>query len=161
MSDWTAPAFISSLVTTLSARSGITTLTNPAVRVLDYWPAIDEKITDALIVGYEAEDTNQEATIGNRTQEETVTIKCEIRVVRPGSGATVAGTARTRTANLLGEVDNQLRTDWPEVGTQTVAARISNRDLMQFPSTDSRGGPVRVCLIRFDVEYRARTASAS
>jgi len=157
VSDWTAPAFTTALTASLAARAGITDLTDPKVRVLDYWPSADEGITDAIIVGYQAEDSTEHVAIGNQSQDETVTVHCEIRVVRPGAGQTVATACRTRAAFLLGEVADELREAAPDVGDQTVFARTDNRDLVQFPST-AGATAVRVCLIEFDVVYKARTS---
>lgn len=160
MADWTAPAFIDSFVAQLAARTGITSLTDPTVTVIDYWPGDTENLGDVIIVGYSAADTNEPAAIGQGRYEETVTLSCHIRVVRPGAGTTVAKTARDRAAGLLGEVDNQLRTTFPEVGDQTIAASVTRRQMDQFPST-AGGTGVRVCVIEFDVEYRARTPKTS
>lgn len=159
MADWTAPDFLDKLETALNARSGITSLT-PAVRILTYDPSIDEPLTDAIIIGHTVSDTNEPAAVGQGRYEETVSVQCEIRVIRPGAGSTPAKEARDRAKNLLGEIDNELRTTLPAVGDQTIRAHVASRDMSQFAY---HGGavPVRVCLIEFTIEYRARTSKAS
>lgn len=158
MTTWTAPAFIEGLQTSVAARSAITALSDPAVRVLDYSPAGDEPRGDIIVIGYEAEDNKEHAAFGNSSHREIVILRCAIEVIRPGAGAEKSAAARTRAAFLLGEVDAQLREDSPAVGDQTERARLSSRHLFQFASNDSRGSPIRVCLVDFEIEYSARTS---
>lgn len=159
MSDWTAPDFLDKLETALNARTGITTLT-PKVRVLTYYPSVDEPLTDAIIIGFEVSDTNEPAALGQVRYTETVDVDCEIRVVRPGAGSTPAKAARDRCKNLLGEIDNELRTTLPDVGDQTLSAHVASRNMAQF-AYHSKSAAVRVCLIEFVIQYKARTSKAS
>ena len=159
MSDWTAPDFLDALETALNARVGITGLT-PKVRVLTYYPSVDEPLTDAIIIGFEVSDTNDPAALGQGRYTEVVDVQCEIRVVRPGAGTTVAKKARDRCMNLLGEIDNELRTTLPQVGDQTISAHIATQNMAQFPY-HSGTSAIRVCLIEFTIEYKARTSKES
>lgn len=157
MSDWTAPDFFDKLETAVAARAGITGLT-PKVRVITYFPSIDEALSDTLILGYEATDSNEPAALGQGAYDETVDVECQIRIVRPGAGSTVARTARVRASNLLGEIDNELRTNLAalQVGRQTISALITDRQMSQFPYQAGTTG-VRVCTIDFTIRYAART----
>ncbi len=159
MADWTAPDFLDVLETALNARPGITSL-SPKVRVLTYYPSVDEPLSDAIIIGYEASDANEPAALGQGRYLETVDVLCEIRVVRPGAGSTVVKTARDRAKNLIGEIDNELRTTLPNVGDQTTAAHITSRDMGQY-AYQAGAAAVRVCLIEFVIRYKARTSKAS
>lgn len=155
MADWTAPAFLDALVTQIGVRAGITSLT-PTVRVLAYYPGADEPLTDAILLGFTVTDTNEPAALGNQSHEEEVTIDCEVRVVRPGAGAVPAKVARDRAADILGEIHDEVATNWPQVGTQTIAARVQSRTMSQFPYQAGETA-VRVCLIEFVIVYKART----
>ena len=146
--------------TALKARAGITGLT-PKVGILTYYPSVDEPLTDAILIGFEVSDTNDPAALGQSRYTETVIVDCEIRVVRPGAGTDVAKEARDRAANLLGEIDNELRTTPPQVGDQTISAKSENRHMAQYPYHSAGGSAVRVCLIEFTIEYKARTSKES
>ena len=159
MSDWTAPDFLDALETALNARAGITGLT-PKVRVLTYYPSVDEPLTDAIIIGFEVSGTSEPAAVGKGRYTDAVTLDCEIRVVRPGAGSTPAKAARNRMSDLLGEIDNELRTTLPQVGDQTISAHIATQNMAQFPY-HSGASAIRVCLIEFTIEYQARTAKGS
>ena len=159
MADWTAPDFLDALETALEARAGITGLT-PKVQILTYYPSVDEPLTDAIIIGYEVTDVNEPAAVGQVRYQETVDVQCEIRVIRPGAGETPSKAARDRAKNLLGEIDNELRTTLPAVGDQTVSAHVASRDMGQF-AYHSGASAVRVCLIEFMIQYKARTSKAS
>lgn len=155
---WTAPDFIDQLTASVAARPGITALTDPTVRVIGYQPSPVENVGDIVVIGFEAEDDNEPETVGNRIHKETVTLRCLAEAIRPGAGPNPAAAARDRAAFLLGEVDAQLRNDYPDVGDQTVAPapRIASRTMEQFAS--NREAPVRVCSIIFEVVYTARTS---
>ncbi len=159
MSDWTGPDFLDALETAISARTGITSLT-PNVRVLSYFPSIDEPLTDAIILGHTVTDINAPAALGQNRYEETVDIESQIRIIRPGAGTTPSKTVRDRAKNLLGEIDNELRTTLPAVGDQTISAHITTRTMSQF-AYQAATTAVRVCLIDFTIQYKARTAQAS
>ncbi len=159
MADWTAPDFLDVLEAALNVRAGITGLT-PTVRVLTYYPSVDEPLTDAIIIGYEVSDANEPAALGQGRYTETVDVECEIRVIRPGAGTTVAKAARDRVKNLLGEIDNELRTTLPNVGDQTISAHITSRNLAQY-AYQAGAAAVRVCLVEFTIQYKARTSKAS
>ena len=159
MSDWTGPDFLDALETAISARSGITGLT-PTVRVLSYFPSIDEPLSDTIILGHTVSDVNEPAAVGQKRYEERVDVESEIRIVRSGAGSAPAKTARDRAKNLLGEIDNELRTTLPSVGQQTLSAHMTKRTMSQFPYKVGVT-PVRVCLIEFTIQYKARTAQTS
>lgn len=154
--SFTAPAFIDDLKTKLEARTGITDLT-PAVTVYAYWPSPDESTTDAVILGFQALDNNEQATMrSNRSHEETVDLQCRITILRPSAGEAPAKAARDRAETILNEIDTQLREDHPDVGDFTHQVKIANRDMRQFP--DQAGSTsVRVCVVDFTIQYAART----
>lgn len=155
MAHWTAPAFLDALTTQIAARAGIIALT-PTVRVLAYYPGPDEPLTDAILLGFTVTDSNEPAALGNQSHQEDVTIDCEIRVVRPGAGSSPASAARDRAALILGEIHDEVATNWPQVGTQTIAARVQGRTMTQFPYQAGETA-TRVCLIEFQILYKART----
>jgi len=162
MSDWTAPAFIDALEALLIVRPTLVAMV-PKVTVFTYDPNPDDSITDQLVIGYRVTDEKEPAAVGQGRYDETVTVSCEILIIRVGAGGAVAAAARDRAADVYGEIDNELRTDpLPVVGDQTIHAQIRRDEMMQFPSTYGVAGvAVRVCVIRFDVEYTARTSPAS
>lgn len=159
MSDWTANAFITGLKTSLAARAGILAFI-PVVRIVNYDPSIDEPMTDVIVVGHTVSDVNEPAALGQNRYQETVDVECDIWIARPGAGDTPANDARVRAMDLLGEVDNQLRTAPPDVGDDTISARIATRAMLQR-AHHSGETPVRLCLISFTIRYEARTRAAS
>lgn len=155
---WTAPAFTAALTTQVAARPVVASLANPTVRVVDYLPSPEENLTDTVIIGYEAEDDAEAIALGDNRHDETVIVRCLIITVRPGAGEAVARQCKDRAALLLGEVDDELRTNAPEVGNQTLRARVSRRSFTDdFATSADRGGPVRRYVVGFEITYRART----
>lgn len=153
---WTFDAFVDGVATAVAARPGITAMT-PRVHVLTYWPTADAPISDALVLGYAGSDDNEPASLGNGGFKEFVTVECLIRINRPGAGDTPANQARERAMAILDEVSGLLRsTSVPQVGVQTVTARISDRRIDQFPTIG--GTPARICEVQFNIRYEARTA---
>lgn len=156
MSSFTGPEFIDELVTALEGNSDLTALTSPVVNVFGYYPSVSEDSGDSLIIGHTVSDNNDPAAMGQKRFKEAVTVACEIRIIRAGAGKVVAKAARDRAAAIMSVVHEQLTTGFPNVGDQTISARATNRELLQFPS-ESGTTPVRVALLAFDIEYEART----
>lgn len=157
--SFTAPAFLDALKTALDANATLTALTSPSVRVTTYFPSADEALTDVVILGHTVVSPMDPAALGQKRYKEDVTIQCEIRVIRAGAGETVAKAARDRAAAVLGAIHVQLKDSPPNVGDQTISAKITDREMIQFPS-ESGGAPVRVCLVAFNVVYEARVSGS-
>jgi hypothetical protein len=157
MSGWSAPDFLDQLKILLDARTGLTGLT-PTVKVFTYWPALEESVTDAIILA-SAEDTDEQTVMNpaSKPRDEDVTVDGLIWVSRAGAGETIAQAARDRAQLILNEVDEQLRTIPPAVVLSRQAGIVSHR-LDQRPS-DSAGAAVRVCVLDFTIRYRARTTT--
>ena len=153
--SWTAPAMVAALKTAIGARAGITAL-SPAVTVRTVWLPPDATPTDVVML-FGANDTNRPAAVGGSRYEETVIISGEIRLIRAGASETVAAAARTRMADILGEIDSQLRAAPPSVGDQTISALITNRDYKQFADR-AETTAVTVTLATFDIVYKSRTS---
>ena len=153
--SWTAPAMVAALKTAIEADATITALT-PTVTVRTVWLPPEATPTDVLMI-YGGNDQNRPAALGQARYEETVTISCEFRAVRPGASETVAATGRTRIGTVLGAVDTLLRDSPPKVGDQTISALITNRDYKQFADR-AETTAVTVTLATFDIVYKSRTS---
>lgn len=156
--NWTAFPFKRALATQVAARAGITGL-EPDVRVLTYFPSEDEPLTDSIIIGHTSTDAGSDrAHVGGPRHDETVDVECQIRVVRPGAGDTPAQEAEDRAEALLAELDSEVRSNLPDVGDQSWAGKLANRESSLFGYLAGDGNPVMVCLIDFTVQYKARTS---
>jgi hypothetical protein len=158
MSDqWTAFDFKRKLRAQVAARSGITSLT-PTPRVISYFPSPDEPMTDLIIIGYTSVDSDehQRAHVGGHRFDEQVDIVSQIRVVRSGAGQDVADTAETRSEELLAEVDDEVRNNLPDVGDQSWAGKVIERESSMF-ATQSQ----LVCVTEFVIQFKARTGGVS
>ena len=154
--NWTAFDFKDAL----AAQIDLSGLMDPTPRIVTYWPSPDEIDTDLLIVGWEASDDNEQITLaaGQSKYQEAVVLGCAALVVRVnGDGA--VGLARDRAEELLARVDTQVRNNKPSVGIQTISAAVTNRRSVEAPDSAGENVPTRVCVIEFDVTYRARTPS--
>lgn len=170
MADWTAPAFIDALKTAVAARADIQAMTSPKVTVLDYDPGIDVDTGDLLVIGYRITDSNEPATFRDDYME-TVDVQCYLRVMRleaASNDGTAAKSARDRAADILGAVDNTLRTnDYTDpgsvlsVGDQTIIAWVSGREQTTLPYFDGNGSPIQMVENKFTVRYEAHTSASS
>jgi hypothetical protein len=151
--EWTAFEFKRTLRAQVAARTGITGLT-PTPRVVSYFPSTDESMTDLIIIGYTAVDSedNERAHAGGQRFDEQVDIVSQIRVVRSGAGQDTADTAETRAEALLAQVDEEVRTNLPTVGDQAWAGKIIEREGSLFALQSEL-----VCVLEFVIQYRART----
>lgn len=155
--NWTAYDFKRDLADAVATRAGITGLT-PTVRVLTYFPSPDEPLTDAVIVGHTLSDTKEKVTVGGHRHDETVQVECQVRIARPGAGQDVASSAEDRAETILAEIDDEVRTNAPSVGNQTLTANLSDRTSSLF-SWDTGDVPLKVCIVEFTVTYKARTSA--
>lgn len=162
MSGFSVPEFLDLFKTQLDARGDLAALT-PDVRTFTFWPTFDPSVTDAIIVGYDATATVTPAAIGRNRVDEDVTLRCQIRVLRPGAGETQAKAARDRAQTLYAAVDNELRTNHPELAgpdDDVQYARCGSYDLAQFPTeVGDTPIPVRAAVLEFEAIYRARVAA--
>ena len=156
---WTAPDFKQKLVTQLEANAALAVL-DPAPKILTYSPSVDEPLTDMIAVGYEYSDDTEAIALNSSTNpyDETVTVRCGIRVVRPGAGSSASEAAENRAVALLAAVSTEVQKNRPAVGNQTLSARVTDRRAEIYPYKSAKGMPVRVCVIEFSVVYRARTS---
>jgi hypothetical protein len=153
---WTVAEFVDELKTQLEALPAITAL-DPPVEIRVSIPHADEDISDIISLGIDATDTKEQVALGSHTHDEQVLVGCMAAVIRYGSGDADAKIARDRAVTLVAIVDEELRENAPQVGTQTIWARVVARELETFPSSVGEDRPVRVARVPFDIEYRART----
>lgn len=160
--EWTAFDFKNSLVTKVNvAIAAAIPAYAPDPRVVSYFPSPDEDNGDSVAIGWNMTDDTEYVALGEQQpQDEEVVVSCRVNVTRPGAGETVAQAAEARAAELMGEVDNVIRTDPPSVGVQTFRSRLTNRNSVSMAWLIGPIGesvPARRCVIEFDVVYRART----
>lgn len=153
---WTVAEFVDELKVQLEGLAAIAAL-DPAPEIRVSIPHRDEDISDIIALGVDAIDQKEQALLGAHTHDEIVTIGCMAAAIRYGSGDADAKQARDRALLLAGIVDEEIRENAPDVGTQTVWARVSARELETFPSIVGEDVPVRVARVPFDITYRART----
>lgn len=153
---WTFAQLVDALKTQVEGLATITALDPvPAVRVSAPHPS--EDISDVIIFGIDAEGSKEQIAMGAHSHDEEVTVGCLVETVRYGSGNDEAKTARDRALTIVAIVDNELRTNAPEVGTQTHWARVTDYVFDSFPTDISEGVPARVARVAFNIEYKART----
>jgi hypothetical protein len=153
---WTVAEFVDELKLQLDALPAITAL-DPPVEIRVSIPHAAEDISDIIALGIDATDIKEQVSLGAHTHDEQPIVGCMAAVIRYGSGDADAKIARDRAMLLASIVDEEIRENAPEVGTQTIWARVSARELETFPSIVDEDVPVRVARVRFDIEYRART----
>jgi hypothetical protein len=160
MSGWTVPTFLDAMKVKLEADSTLLAL-DPAVQVYTAEPSLQITGSDVIVLGYSGEDDDDESPpLGNASRDERQNINCYVMVVRPGAGETTAKAARDRAATIIGIVDSILRTDPPPVGQNRYAMRIGSRRFQQYPSeVGGSSTPVRVSVVDFNINYRARTSA--
>lgn len=160
--DWTAFDFQTKLAAQVTTAITAAALDPPEPRVLTYFPSPDESLTDTVVIGHVVSDTKEQVTLAaeNARHDEEVTLECVIRVMRHGAGEDTAKAARDRAVVLLAVVDDEVRSNKPKVGNQTLSANISSRTGAFFPWITQEGAGVREALIEFDITYRARTSTS-
>lgn len=154
------PEFLDLLKTQLEARADLLALT-PLPTVYTAWPTIDYSITDAIILGYDARAPRDPESLGRNRLDEQVTLDSQVRVMRSGAGEAKAKICRDRAALIVAAVDNELRTNHPELAgadDHVLWARIGSYTMSQFPDPGGEGGAMRVAVIEFEAIYRARIA---
>lgn len=157
---WTVPEWLDSMKSKIEADATVSAM-EPDVEVYTAEPSAQVMTSDIIVLGYEGNDNDEEGVpLGQGSRDETQLIKCYVQVVRPGAGETIAKEARDDAASIIRAVDGILRSSPPSVGSQTYATKLAARDFAQFPSeVGSSSTPVRVCVIQFDIQYRARTST--
>lgn len=151
---WTFAQLVDTLKTQLEP---LVASFDPGVEVRVSMPSADESISDVIVLGIDADDMDKgQVSLGSHTHDEEVTIVCLVGAIRYGSGDVEAKAARDRCLELLAVIDEEIRTNTPEVGVQTFRCHVTNRTFESFPSM-AGASAVRVARITFDLEYRART----
>jgi len=158
MTASSAPEFLDLLKSGLEARADLAALT-PTPVVYTTWIDADYSITDAIVIGYSGRSGPRNAAeLGPNSVDEEPTLDSQIRVMRAGAGQTVADKARDRAHSILDKVDNELRTNHPELTTGSnfvMWARVGLWDYDAFPDPGSPA-PLRVYVLQFEILYRAR-----
>jgi hypothetical protein len=154
--NWTAYSMATALATAVTTRVASF---DPEVRLVTYLPSPEEQFPDAIVIGYESFDSeeNQRAHAGGGRFDEEVNLHSRIQVTRPGAGQAVADEARTRAEALLVEVDEEVRDNLPTVGDQTWAGKVIDRDSVTMATNRENIGAV-LCVIDFNIQYKARTS---
>lgn len=150
MSSSTAAAFVADLKTKLEARAGLSGVTVHLV-------SPSETITrDAIVlVAGPVNSTQEYVTAGRASRDDANTIPGELAGYKAGPNtATTMQAAWDRAAVLADEIASQLRDDPPQVGVQTLNARVAQ--IAYTPAPSDSGGWVCVC--RFQIEFTARVA---
>lgn len=155
--DWTAFDMAEALRAAVAARVASY---DPVPRVLTYLPSPDEQMADAIIIGYLASDSedNRRAAVGGSGFKEEVGLDSRIQVTRPGAGQADADKARARAQALLAEIDDEVRDNLPDVGEQSWAGIVIDRDAILI-ATNREGTGALLCAIDFTIRYVARTSS--
>ncbi len=152
------PEFLDLLKTGLDARSDLDAL-DPSPKVFTTWIDADYSITDTILVGYSGRSGPRTAAeLGPNSIDEEPTLDSQIRVMRAGAGEDVATEARDRAHAILDAVDNELRTNHPELSTGSnfvMWARVGLYTFEAFPDPGSPA-PLRVYILPFEILYRAR-----
>lgn len=127
----------------------------PVVRVS--MPHAAEDISDVIVFGIDADGTKEQIALGSHSHDEEVTVGCLAGAVRYGSGDAEAKTARDRALAFVAIVDEEIRTNAPTVGTQTLWARVTDYSFDSFPTDIGESNPARVARVAFNIAYKART----
>lgn len=158
-----AVEFVDLAAAQIAARGDVQAF-DPPVEVLTAWPSADRSTSDRIILAVDISATVEPGAVGRNRQDESVTVVCQIRVFRPGAGVTVESSARDRVVELYRTVDNEMRTNHPELAgpdDDVMFARCGSYELQQWPTPG--GDPDvagRWAVAEFDLIYRARVAVA-
>lgn len=160
MSGISAPEFLDLLKIQLEARADLLAL-DPVPTVFTAWPTVDFSITDSIITGYLVTAPREPAAVGRNRVDETVGIDAQVRVMRAGAGEKIVKVARDRATLIVAAVDNELRTNHPELAganDDVLWSRIADYELAQFPDPAGSDPPVplRICVLTFTILYVAR-----
>ena len=160
MSGISAPEFLDLLKPQLEARSDLLAL-DPIPSVFTAWPTADFSVTDSIILGYLVTAPREPAAVGRNRVDETVVIDGQVRTMRAGAGEEIVKVARDRATSIVASVDNELRTNHPELSgpnDDVLWSRIADYELAQFPDPAGSDPPVplRICVITFSILYVAR-----
>lgn len=157
---WTGPQFLSAFKAALVA-DAVIVARNPAVKVLTYWPAPEDRSTDAVLLYRIRPGRLESAAIGdeNRSKDDYYTVESQVEVLRPGAGEAVATEAAEAVTTIFDRV-MKVANDRPAVGNQTLAVTVGDMDFAQFPTTVGKETPtpVRVAVLAFGIEVRSRVS---
>ena len=161
MTALAAPEFLDLLKPAIEARGDIQAL-DPVPTVYTHWPTIDWSVSDSIILGYDVSATIEPAAVGRNRVDEDATLDSQIRIMRAGAGETIAKNARDRAKALYQAVDNELRSNHPELvgaNDDIMWARCGSYELAQFPmDIGSASVSTRVAVVTFQIIYKARLA---
>lgn len=156
MPSTTTFAFIAALQTKLQARVGLT-----GVPIYIVAPADTAPTTEQIELVRNRISVHQEyAALGRHRRNDINSIPCYLRTFKPAGAAgaqdsgSVFQAAGERAAALLEEVVQQLVTDAPAVGDQTIIAQVGETSYLPIPA-DAGGWIVEV---DFAIDYTARVS---
>lgn len=127
----------------------------PVVRVS--MPHAAEDISDVIVFGVDAEGTKEQMALGSHSHDEEVSVGCAAGAIRYGSGDVEAKAARDRVLAFVAIVDEEIRTNAPQVGTQTLWARVTDYVFESWSAEVGENNPVRIARLTFNIAYKART----
>ena len=160
MSGISVPEFLDVLKPQLEVRSDLLAL-SPVPTVYTAWPTIDFSITDSIILGFSGRSTREPAAVGRNRLDESPVLDSQVRIMRAGAGEVVVKAARDRAKTIVASVDNELRTNHPELAganDDVLWSRVGTYEFAQFPAP--AGGdpdvPLRVFVMDFEILYVAR-----
>ncbi|MGE4338200.1 MAG: hypothetical protein AB7E55_19810 [Pigmentiphaga sp.] len=130
----TIPAFMDALRSQLLAREGLA-----GVEV--FTGPMGEDTPREAIVLFGTDASQEWGAIGNRRRDESYTVEAATWVKRPGAGEAAIKEARDRAFELIGEVENQLRTD-PKANGTILKGAVSGMVLLQGIDMDGRWAQV-------------------
>ena len=156
------PEFLDVLKPQLEARADLLAL-EPVPTVVTAWPTIDFSITDTIILGFSGRSAREPAAVGRNRIDEAPIVDSQVRIMRAGAGEVVVKAARDRAQTIVDLVDNELRTNHPELAganDDVLWARIGTYEWAQFPAPagGSPDVPLRVFVLDFEIIYVARVA---
>lgn len=153
---WTFAQFVDALKIQIEAVPAIIAF-DPAVAVRVSEPHPGEDVSDVIVLGTDVSRFQEQTALGQYTYDEENTVACIAGTVRYGSGDVVAKDARDRVLDLVAIVDEEIRTNAPQVGTQTIWARVTDDEFSSYPADIGEGNPARVARVSFNIIYKART----
>jgi hypothetical protein len=147
--QWPLPDFLDAFKTQLEAVSGLS-----GVNVHTCTPGPDTDTSDRIILGVEdITGVTPWAALGQLRRRDSFTIPCQIEVVRPGAGETVAAACRDRVQTIFQLVLEALKT-LPAVGSQTEKTDDIAYTLKQGPFDGQAGSRAALLQFTFTVDTR-------
>jgi len=147
--QWTVADFLDAFKTQLEAVGGLA-----GVQIHTALPGPDTDTSDRIILASATvEGSTPWACLGQLHRDDTYTVPCQIQVVRPGAGETVAKTCRDRVETLFQLILEELK-DLPTVGLQTIGAGDITYRLTQGPVAEVQGSRAAVLEFSFTVQAR-------